>query len=87
MQPSEPQLDRFCVERYQWLANWALQRQLKAISHVIMRTVKVATMIQEGLEINRRMKEDRDRDNQVQPAACRAQAASQRMQLEQHSPK
>jgi len=55
------ELDRLCVERYQRLAKWALQRQLKAIDHVSMRTVNVATMIQEGLEINRRMQEDRGR--------------------------
>ena len=55
------ELDRLCVERYQRLAKWALQRQLMAINHVSMRTVKVATLFQEELEINRRMQEDRDR--------------------------
>jgi len=56
------ELQRLGLQQYQRLAKWGLQRQLKAIDHVSMRAVKVATLMQEGMDIRRREQEESDRD-------------------------
>ena len=41
--------ERLSLQHYQRLAKWGLQQQLKAISHVSMRAVDTASLIQDGL--------------------------------------
>ena len=43
------ELERLSLQHYQRLAKWGLQQQLKAISHVSMRAVDTASLIQDGL--------------------------------------
>ena len=56
------ELERLSLQHYQRLAKWGLQQQLKAINHVSMRAVDTASLIQDGLNIQRRAQVESDRD-------------------------